>query len=460
MPANVRRVSYSTVLVATFLAVPVATGATGDLDPSWGNGGKVVIAFNLGGNNSDRLSDLVTLPDGSTVAAGTVQTGTTDSDFGVVKLDPDGQIDPSFGTNGSTVVPFNLGGDLIDYVSAAALQSDGKIVIAGAAQWTATDWDMAVVRLHPNGALDSSFAGTGKLTVPFDLGGGLFDEALDVVIQPDGRILLIGGAELATGNDCTVVRLLSNGNLDGSFGTGGKAVISPDLGGGLWDICFAGDVQDDGRIVLSGMAETAGDRKMIAIRLTSSGGLDSTFDGDGLSVVDFQSGGDERAGELVLVGGKVVLGGKIDDGSGIARLNQNGSLDTSFSGDGKLEFAPSGNDDFLTHLDALPSGEIVAFGYGQPTGVNYDFFVAQLRDDGSFDPGFGSGGTSWVPFDLGGSNHDRVSSGRVRGDGSMMVGGRVSVSDSDFALALLQGPFIFSDDFESGDLSAWSTVVP
>jgi len=159
-------------------------------------------------------------PSGEIVIAGTYITGgATGRDFAVMRFLPNGTPDPGFDGNGVRTIDFNhgTGGDN-DFATSVAILPDGRIVVAGQAQFSGTDSDFAVARLHPNGSLDMSFSGDGKQTVSFDQGTTDEDGVEELAIDRFGRIVLGGYAEIDGGHRPALARLSSNGNLDLSFG--------------------------------------------------------------------------------------------------------------------------------------------------------------------------------------------------------------------------------------------------
>jgi uncharacterized delta-60 repeat protein len=230
--------------------------ANGSLDTTFNHSGKLAFSFS-GGAGIDEAHGVAIQPDGKIVVVGFTQVNGANTDFAMARLNADGTFDLSFNNNGHQVVPFDLGGGRKDVGRAVALQADGKIVVAGAAERLAPNYDFAVVRLLPNGALDSTFSGTGKTTIAFDLGGGNDDEANTVIVQPSGKILVGGFAERFSPNyDFAVARLTANGSLDSGFGTGGKDVIPFDLDGGTnQDEAFSIALQPDGKALVAGMAQ-------------------------------------------------------------------------------------------------------------------------------------------------------------------------------------------------------------
>src|SRR5262249_40491545 len=150
---------------------------------------------------------------------------------------------------GKVRVAFDLGGDKSDVANAIAIQADGKIVLAGSAVVAADNRDFAVARLNPNGTLDTTFSGDGRATVGFNLGARKEDGANAIAIQADGKIVLAGSAAREDGNnqyDFAVARLNASGTLDTTFSGDGRATA--DFGAGS-DVAYALAIQADGKIV-------------------------------------------------------------------------------------------------------------------------------------------------------------------------------------------------------------------
>ena len=173
--------------------------------------------------------------------------------FCVARLRADGRLDPAFGSGGKRTIGF--GGD-DESVHGATLQPDGKIVLVGD-----SDFRVAVARLKPNGALDTTFSGDGKKIFSW----GVISRATAVLVLPNGKILLAGFSGPEGGN-IQVARLNANGALDATFGTGGKAAV--DFGGDDFGLAMAR--QANGRILVAGRSTTAG---AVVARLRANGKL-------------------------------------------------------------------------------------------------------------------------------------------------------------------------------------------
>ena len=183
----------------------------GNLDSSFGSAGEVVTDF---GSGKDDAGLSVTLqPDGKIVVAGESHSGAS-SDFAVARYNSDGSLDASFGNGGKLVT--HIGSGAYDGGRSIALQPDGKILVAGFSD-SGNYWNFAVVRYNLDGSLDSTFGSNGARVV--DIGGNGYDIGQSITVQHDGRIVVGGYSRLAGGDfDFSLIRLTPDGNLDTTFG--------------------------------------------------------------------------------------------------------------------------------------------------------------------------------------------------------------------------------------------------
>lgn len=346
----------------------------GQPDPTFNAGlGTLRIPFDLGFTNDDGAQAVAVQGDGKIVVAGYASTSASGKDFAVVRLNPDGSLDQTFGTKGLVTVPFTSGSSTFidDVAYDVAVQDDGKIVLAGSSRL-----DFAVARLNADGSLDTTFAGKGQTTIVVSAGGFNADEARSVVIQPDGKIVLAGSSDGTNFQyDFAVVRLNANGSLDGSFGNNGRASIGFDLGGSKDDKARGVALQSGGQIVVVGSAEVAlgtfggSSTDMAIARLNPDGTPDQSFGTAGTRVVGFDLGGnlaDEARAVLVQPDDKIVVAGSAERLFGfsrggsfvVMRLNPDGAFDTDFGTSGKT-VVPVGAGSFFFGTD-LPGANAVA----------------------------------------------------------------------------------------------------
>lgn len=349
-----------------------------------------------------------------------------------------------------------------DQATATAVQADGKIVLVGAVQMnTYGNYDFAVTRLNEDGSLDTSFGDNGTRVIAFDLGGTDEDDNLAfdldvatcVAIQSDGKIVVGGYAQRdSSGNfDFAVVRLNTDGALDSSFSSDGKALVAFDYGGVGDDRATGIAIQSDGRIVLVGTCQqdASGAGDLAIARLLSDGSLDTSFTGDGRKWIDFSDGGDDGGAAVAVQedGGIVVVGYTTGSGGdsdfAIARVTPDGSLDYTFSDDGKktIKFDLGGDGmDRATSVAIQSDGSIVVAGSASGKNGDGDFAVARLTNSGGMDGAFSGDGRKTVAFDRGATNEDGATGVVVQSDGSIMIGGYTQVSSSgdfDFSVARL-----------------------
>jgi uncharacterized delta-60 repeat protein len=297
----------------------VRLNGDGSVDTSFGTNGAALVSLSAG---VDTPSKLLIQGDGKIVVAGTSATNSPGSDFAAVRLNADGSLDTGYNGGGKVTVSLSGG---IDKANAAALQADGKLVIAGRATGAANN-DYAVVRINTDGSVDTTFAGTGKLVLP--VGAGT-DVITSIAVLGDGGILLGGNSAATGGNDLALVKLKADGTLDTGFGTGGKLVVQQD---GINDQLNQVKVQADGKIVVAASHGLS----VEVLRLNADGTADTGFGHDGKVMMSLR-GIFDRAVDLAFAGDKIVLlagaGYTIDDAEGLvlARLNADGSLDTSFA---------------------------------------------------------------------------------------------------------------------------------
>jgi uncharacterized delta-60 repeat protein len=285
-----------------------------------------------------------------------------------------GVLDTTFDGDGRLTTAWT--GTSIAY--AMAIQPDGRMVAAGTSNQGVSP-DFAVARYLNDGSLDTSFNGTGKWTM--NVNGGA-DWVRDMVIQPDGKIVVVSSS---SGID--VVRLNADGTLDTSFDGDGWAHTA------LADDGYDVELQADGKIVIAGR-ETAPDNRFTVVRLNTNGSVDTTFDGDGLAVIDFGAGSDIAYALVVQPDGKLVLGGQAGNGFldfGLVRLNTNGSLDTSFDGDGKAQISVSAGNDTGQGMVLQPDGKLVLVGSSSVHGVT----LLRVNADGSIDTSFSGDGIAY-----------------------------------------------------------------
>ncbi|HTZ70095.1 MAG TPA: hypothetical protein VMB71_05530 [Acetobacteraceae bacterium] len=224
-----------------------------------------------------------------------------------------GDLDPSFGTGGFARIPIN---GFATLATKALVQPDGNILIEAQAAIANAPDVAEIIRLLPNGAIDPSFGTNGVAT--FTVAGNYVDPA-DMQLQPDGRILLSGTVILAGQEHPpfhgVVARFTSSGSPDGSFGTGGEIFLTP-LGGNAEDAATVTLVQPDGKILVADESFASAQE---VLRFESDGSVDKRFGRNGIGATDLgqttAAMGLQDDGKIVVIGqvaARLTAGGKID----------------------------------------------------------------------------------------------------------------------------------------------------
>ncbi|MFP3991842.1 hypothetical protein U9R90_31085 [Streptomyces sp. E11-3] len=423
---------------------PTAVAAPGDLDTGFGTGGKVTTDFGATPSEPEVGNDLLRTANGSLFVAGrrgfNIPGVGPDNSFGVAKYTSSGALDTSFGGDGTVATSF--GGNL-SLARSIIEVGNGKVLVGGLTGGEQIA-DLALAKYNSDGTLDTSFGGgDGKVTT--DLTGGLGDGIRGLSETSGGKILAAGAA----GADSFIARYNANGTLDTGFG-GGDGIVITDFGTG--DHLFALEELPTGKMIAAGSANS----DFLLVRYNSDGTLDTSFGGgDGIVTTDFNGFSDLAFGFARAPGGDYVIAGAVDAPepfgitgpikAGVVRYNSDGSLDTGFSGDGKVTtdvhtlLADEARDVAVDSdgkiVIAGLAGESVVFPVDPVAG---DALVIRYNANGTLDTGFSGDGIATVDFS-GGADVARGIA-LTGSDDIIIAGGATSSSTGlDFALAKLQG---------------------
>lgn len=388
LPTRMREAA-AVLLVLGLLAPATAAYATGsgDLDPSFSGDGKV--AFELG-SGDDEARAVGVQQDKKVVVAG--QRGTV-SDFGLARLKPDGTLDSTFGTDGKVTTPVSAQGD---GAFAVAILPTGNILAAGYANVAGND-DFALARYDTTGALDSTFGTDGKVTFALSPNGE--DRANAMVVQSDGKIIL-GGYATAGTKDFALARFTEDGAPDTSFGAQGKIVTNFALGD---DIVRALAIQSDGLIVAAGSSKGTTDVDFALARYSAAGAPDSAFGTGGKVTTPFGTGDDTATSVLLLAEGKIMAVGAgigaADLDFALAQYTSAGVLDSAFGTGGKVTTPVGTAADGANAAVLTADHKILAAGYTH--GDTDDFAVLRYNLDGTLDTTFSADGKTVVGIGVG-----------------------------------------------------------
>ncbi|HKP54076.1 MAG TPA: S-layer homology domain-containing protein [Chloroflexia bacterium] len=412
----------------------------GDLDSTFGSGGKVVIGFDGVG---DAANAIALQPDGKIITAGYVYTYTDEytqvSHFALARLNSDGTLDSTFGTGGKVTTAFGL---YSDQARAVVVQSDGKIIAAG----EASPLKFALARYMPDGTLDSTFGTGGQVTTQLERWSSIYALAL----QSDGKIVAGGYSTEIDGSEgeynFALARYLTDGSLDPDFGSGGS--VATDFGSGAQVRALA--IQPGGEIVAAGFAGdiSSGTRDFALASYNEDGSLDTDFGDSGKVTTDFGNmdpSSDTATSVVIQPNGKIVVAGDalsyFDNGSryrfALARYSVNGELDSTFGGSGKVTTVLGDGSGQLYSLALQGDGRLVAVGYKSP--INYwsisaawDAVVIRYKSDGALDQAFGTEGVVTTDYAAG---SDVIADIAIQSDGKIVTAGSSHTGGGDFALA-------------------------
>jgi uncharacterized delta-60 repeat protein len=336
-----------------------------------------------------------------------------------------GDLDPTFGTNGRVI----LSPGIESYAAAAALQPDGKVLLAGLVDdrepppppppapnaLRVPSGDFLAVRLNANGTPDSSFGTGGAVRTPIDLVNGGYDVARAVATGSGGTIVLAGDAGTQGSLDLAFARYTSAGVLDPSFS--GDGVQTVDVG--AFDSIAGVVVQPDGKVVAAGR----GGAGFTVVRLRADGSLDPTFGSGGIvdTPIRDPSTRDEASAITVLGDGRILVAGTADYYYGaqtdfaLVRYLPSGALDPSF-GSGGIVATASPSEDVANAMALTPSGGIVVAGYGGGGA----FRLVRYLPAGALDPSFGSAGIVTTQI---GTLYADARAVWVQADGKVVAGG-------------------------------------
>lgn len=421
MSSNTFSKRLALLVCAAVLTLPnVVMARAGSLDPTFGTGG--IVTTNFGGENNTGANAAVIQSDGKILVAGAIPNNQGFGEAGVARYNTNGSLDPTFGIGGIVVTsePDPIG------LFGIAVQADGKIVVGGAG-FLSVD----AIRYNTNGSLDTTFGNGGIASVrPFPLTA--FDAGTGgLALQADGRILVAAGSAL--------VRFLGNGQADSTFGKGGVAPLVSNA----TSITLLSTREI---LIASSFNSLVPAPSGTIARYNPNGSLDTGFALHGqISTVGPASAIEPLSDGKFIVAGSFATSigtppAPNDYGVALTRYNSNGTIDTTFGSHGGVVTPFTGETDAVGFALAIQSnGAIVVAGQAgsqAPDGPS-SFALARYTANGQLDTSFGTNGTVTTAFD----NHTAfVSALAIQSDGKIVAAGNDevisngSVADS-FALA-------------------------
>jgi uncharacterized delta-60 repeat protein len=413
--------------------LPALHARPGDLDPTFGTGGKVTTAINLNASGKS----LTVQADGKILVA-----GNADNAFALVRYQEDGSLDPGFGTGGIVTTFVRAGGS----PHSVAVQSDGTILVAGEAM-AGGRFQFAVVRYTATGAPDERFGSGGERITPI---GSSSAFCQGMALQSDGKILLAGYYFTGGHTELALVRYNADGSLDTGFN--GTGIVTTPIGTASAGQSVA--VQSDGKILVAGYSSNGTDLDFTLARYHADvatgtpGTPDAGFGPGGIVTTPIGSASEIAYSMAVQGDGKILLAGNTNDGTtaqfALVRYHADGSLDTGFNGTGKVTTPIGSSFATGTSVAVQGDGRILVAGIAF-NGTDNDFALVRYRADGSLDTSLNGTGKVTTPI---GSGEDSGSGVAVQSDGKILVAGTAaSGSYTDFALVRYQG--VVTRDFNN-----------
>lgn len=372
---------YKSLLFALIFLSTEISAQDGLPDLSFNSTGTKLVNFGQYTN----FQDVAVQPDGKIVAVGSASNN-NDFDFLVARFNDDGSADNSFGSSGKTML--NLG-STFDQAISLALQPDGKIVAGGKMVGSGAEFNYVLTRFKPNGTLDSTFGVNGISIIDFN---GNNDEATKMVLQPDGKIVMVGSTSNQVSGSIGLIRYLSNGLPDSTFNGTGRVettLIADALSGN--DVAL----QADGKIVVAGSKFTNGFTTFTLVRYRTNGLIDSSFATYGMTELPILGGSSTAASVAIQPDGKIVATGAWLDtanNSIVARYTETGALDGNFGNNGRV-LLNLGAMDNARSIMVLPDSKLII----ASTADNV-CKVVKLDNTGDFETSFNSTGIASTNF--------------------------------------------------------------
>ena len=323
---------------------------------------------------------------GRAILAGIAENEQGYYDFALMRINPDGLPDNSFGNKSRVFTDFNQNDD---YGEVVLLQADEKIIVAGTSTPDGIKSDFALARYLSDGTLDSTFGINGKVIQSIGVISNS-EVVFDAFLQPDGKIVVGGNIyDFLLESDYALARFLPDGTLDSAFGNNGFVVFDFDA---PFDICTGIVLQPDGKIVAAGIFSDNFTTQVSGLRLLPDGTIDSTFGVNGKVLIPVGDYGVYCTDVQLQADGKLLLSGMVEDVDYrdffVLRLQSNGTLDPDFGNAGITITSASAKDDNSYALTLLPNGGCVLTGRSDSPNQTTDLSILQYTAEGKLDPFF------------------------------------------------------------------------
>ncbi len=382
--------SFFTFLFLSFIISSVSFGQDGKLETTFGTNGTKLISTNSG--NAEILSILK--DENKLVGVGFSRNGNFDK-ISIVRMDLNGNLDTTFGNTGLVTIPIGTGHGR---ASSIIQQPDGKYLVAGWTRFSNKD-QYVILRILPNGSLDSSFGEGGLVTGVFSNSSFAEDEIAQIALLSDNKIVIAGRSYNGQDDDGFVACFNTDGTINQSFGTNGVVIVKFDVIPPYESVrALAIDKSDNiylgGDVAVGFNIEDA----FFIMKLNKDGVKDTSFGTNGVvtkvlsaNVIAGLNTMEIDAKGRILTGGGAFDTDELDNNYFLTRYNPNGTPDMSFGQNGQVILARSANES-ISDLIVFPSGLIIAA--GTTGGFPSSFAMVRLFENGSQDISFGTNGWS------------------------------------------------------------------
>ncbi len=416
---------------------------SGSLDSSFGTGGKVITSINSG---ADKAYAVALQTDGKIIVAGMTTNASTGKDFACLRYNSDGTLDSTFGTSGIVTNDVQTGSD--DVVYSIAIQADGKIILAGYSD-DGSNKNAALIRLNTNGTLDTSFGTSGKVLTDFITNRA--DEIKTVKIHSLTGNIIVGGTSslTSTNSQAVIARYTSAGLLDTTFNTTGKVLLANASGTGTYYYVIEDlAVKSNGKISAVGWINQQGlqwSANYYACRLNNNGTMDTSFSGDGLIVTNGGFNGDDKSFSMILNSDDSILysgGGYLSTLEYDYFLGLYDSTGSTAVGKALFDYG-SLVKDIAYGMGIDSTGKIVLAGSNVSSVTSSTFGIARVNANYTVDTTFGTAGKVTTTF--GTNTTNEAFDMAIQTDDKIIA---VGYTGNDFALARYNGNTLSNNEFE------------
>lgn len=356
-------------LLLLTMAIPALSSAQESLDPNFGSNGQLTTGFSI---YNDEAYAIAVQSDGKILVAGQSENG-ADTDIALARYHVDGTLDTDFNTDGQVTVAVGSGNDR---GLALTVQEDGKILVAGTTD-NGNDRDIAVIRLTTDGLPDMDFDQDGQMSIRLP---NTNDTTHAVLLQKDGKIILAGSSEGIDATHLFVARLNSNGSPDTTFNNSGIVTDTNKND----SAAYAAALQDDGRILLAGSGKSDGEKQAALFSFQSNGQIDQEFGDQGIGLLGSENTNSVFYDLALLENGNILAAGAIQEESYrsilLARFSSTGIVDQDFNAGGTVQ--ADLNTDSVAYSLAVAEDKSIYLSGSSSSGQDMDFILLHYTASG------------------------------------------------------------------------------